>query len=407
MNRVYSIGMLLGLALLLGACSRPTEPDLPINLGLILPKEWQPLGDRWQDVNIDADPEQEHILFYHYNASNNGDVSTPGPIGGVIYDPQAPGSAPDATTEGTSPPAPWLKPYPLMPSYWWGAGYGFIAPPPQTEAPEFLPVKRVRQEEVENRYFEALAAQKGVSVDEVRPAQLPETDELIVFGGQSPMGGPTHISIFWWSNAREGYGSTQVSAPGGLTRLEWDGDERRSPIRRMRARYPQNDRSLLCRESTFERFLDPDFTGADAYRPAVYYVEGPQSLRFCYGIPKQPFYPEGVVLAYLLDQTGHRHLVDADAHSRIASLLGEYSRVDSLQYFSTVDVLASSAAARALANPVKTQVWATLLYVSEDPETGARREQSRLYQFTLQHFPATTSERTTDQWLIIDAERQG
>lgn len=403
--------MLIG-AGFLGACAREEKTPLNIDLSEILPREWTPEGI-WQPINIDADMEQEYLLFYHYDASTNADgASFAGPMGAVIYDPQTPASAPDATSDGASPPAPWLQPYALLPSYWRGAGYGFVAPPTQQGTPAFQAVKRVRPEEVENRYFEALAVQRqatqgDVTVEDVMPDQLPATDELIVFGGSSPIGGYTHISLFWWSNAREGYGSTQISAPGGLTVMERDDPENPSPIRKIRARYPQNDRSVLCKESFFTRFLDPDFTSPDAYRPAVYYVEGPRSLIFCYGIPDTPFYPEGVVLAYLLDKTGHAHLVEPAQRERIAGILRNGYRVDGLQAFATVDYFASSAAARSTEKPILTKVWANLVYQSTDPETGEEREERPLFQFTLRHVPSSSSQRTTDQWMIIDVKREG
>lgn len=395
--------LLLALALL-GGCSRGGTQQLNIDLRVILPEEWQAVSN-WEPINIDADPEQEYLLFYRYDASITADNNPiDGPIGAVIYDPQTPTNVPEDAGENTSPPAPWLHPYALLPSYWQGDGYGFIAPPRQQERPEWVPVRRTEPKELENEYFEVLTRQSQAAADAQEDSQapaalpdiLPEQDELIVYGGSSDIGGPTHISIFWWSTPREGYGSTQISAPGGLRVEDWDGPDGRSPIRTVRARYPQYDRSLLCKESRYERQLDPDFTSTGAFRPAVYYVEGPRQLIFCYGIPTTPFYPEAVVLAYLLQPGRSGELVVEEAGQSIRRTLGTYAWVDALQYMATVDAFAS----RATTRTISTTVWATLVY-ENDGEL-----ETRLYAFTLEHVPANLSKRTTDQWRIVSVSRQ-
>ena len=259
-------------------------------------------------------------------------------------------------------------------------------------------VRREERNETDNRYFEILAQQAQASSDGQTPGDLPPHDELIVYGGASPIGGPTYISIFWWSTISEGYGSTQISAPGGLHIEEWDGAVDRSPIRTVRARYPQYDRSLLCKESRFIRRLDPNFASDGAYRAAIYYEEGARQLIFCYGIPQTPFYPEAVVLAYLLQPDRNASLLVEDARQSIPGTLGEYALVDSLQYMATIGTFAGEATT---SGPITTTVWATLIY-----QYGGERE-SRLYAFTLEHIPSNLSSRTTDQWRITGVQRQG
>ncbi len=379
---------------LLAGCSRGEE-QLNINLRDILPAEWKAV-ENWKPVNIDADSEQEYLLFYTYDASTTADgLAIDGPIGGVIYDSQTPASVP-ANEADSRPPSPWLQPYALLPSYWKGAGYGFIAPP-QAASPSSFEVKRVFAEETKNRYFEALAAQQIASAGATpTPAALPANDELVVYGGSSPIGGVTHISIFWWSSPREGYGSTQISASGGLKVVKWDGGANRSPIREVRARYAEEDRSQLCKESIFTRYLDPDFTSEVAFRPAVYYHEGPRSLIFCYGIPETPFYPEAIVLAYLLDPRGHREMVAEDARKSVDATLESWLRVTALQYHQTVDAIGPRIALPGAA-PLRTTVRAYLVYPTQ---TG---EEARIYEFTLEHLPTNNSQRTTDQWRIVGA----
>ena len=389
-------------AILLGAC-RPVEPstELNIDLGMILPEEWKAVST-WESINIDADSEQEYLLFYRYDASTTADgEGIGGPIGAVIYDSQTPIGMPEESDENTRPPAPWLQPYSLLPNYWQGSGFGFVAPPRQTGRPKWIAVTREEHSETDNRYFEVLAQQMPTSVSgqavSEGPGDLPPHDELIVFGGFSPIGGPTYISVFWWSTLSEGYGSTQISAPGGLHVEEWDGAADRSPMRTVRARYPQYDRSLLCKESRFERRIDPNFTSEGAYRAAIYYAEGPRKLVFCYGVPQSPFYPEAVVLAYLLQPDSNEQLLIGEARQTVARTLGEFAWVDALQYWATIPTFAGQAVT---SQSITTTVSASLIY-----QTGSEPE-GRLYAFTLEHVPSDLSNRTTDQWRIIGVERQ-
>lgn len=381
--------------LVLAGCSRGPEP-LNINLRDILPAEWQAVG-QWQSVNIDADSQPEYLLFYTYDASRSDDgENIAGPIGGVIYDSQSPASVP-ANEADSRPPSPWLQPYALLPSYWRGAGHGFVAPP-KADAPIAFEVKRALPEEVKNDYFQALAAQQILNATAtVTPTVLPANDELVVFGGSSPIGGVTHISVFWWSTPQEGYRSTQISASGGLRVMKWDAAAERSPIRQVRARYAEEDRSNLCKESIFTRYLDEKYPSPGAYRPPVYYAEGPRRLIFCYGIPDTPFYPEAVVLAYLLDPSGRRELVQSGALESVARTLATFQRVSALQYYQTVDAIGPIQAAGSA--PLQTKVWASLVYLNETSE------ETRLYEFTLEHLSTDNSRGTTDQWRIVRVER--
>jgi len=394
---------LLCMLILLSACEPPEpSPELNIDLGMILPEEWKAVST-WESINIDADAEEEYLLFYRYDASTTADgEGIDGPVGAVIYDSQTPIGMPEESDDSSRPPAPWLQPYALLPNYWQGAGFGFVAPPRQTGRPEWIVVRREDPRETENRYFEVLAEQmpasvSGKAVGEA-PSELPNHDELIVYGGNSPIGGPTYISIFWWSTISEGYGSTQISAPGGLQVEEWDGAANGSPMRTVRARYPQYDRSLLCKESRFERRLDPNFTSPGAFRAAIYYEEGPRKLIFCYGIPQSPFYPEAVVLAYLLRPDRNAQLLIEEARQTVPRALEGFVWVDALQYMATIPTFAGQADT---SQRITTQVWASLIY-----RAGSGLE-SKLFAFTLEHVPSDLSNRTTDEWRIVGVEQQG
>lgn len=393
-----SAACLFGLAILLGACAPPEpEPGLIIDLSDILPEEWQAVS-KWEHINIDADSEHEYLLFYRYDASTTADgEAISGPIGAVIYDPQTPAGMSEESEESARPPAPWLQPYALLPNYWQGSGYGFVAPPRQSGRPQWSVVQRQEQSETDNRYFEILARDMPSSASE-QQGDLPSHDELIVYGGNSPIGGPTYISIFWWSTLSEGYGSTQISAPGGLHIEEWDGEPDRSPIRTVRARYPQYERSILCKESRFHRRLDSENTSEGSFRAAIYYEEGARKLVFCYGIPDAPFYPEAVVLAYLLEPDHNEKLLSDEALPNVPHALGNFAWVDALQYLASIPTYVGQAET---SRTITTTVWASLVYRS------GGSFQNRVYAFTLEHVPSDLSSRTTDQWRIVDVQSEG
>ena len=91
---------LLCFVILPSAC-KPPEPsqELNIDLGVILPEEWQAIST-WESINIDADAEQEYLLFYRYDASTTADgEGIGGPIGAVIYDPQTSKGMPEDSEE--------------------------------------------------------------------------------------------------------------------------------------------------------------------------------------------------------------------------------------------------------------------------------------------------------------------
>lgn len=379
-------------AFLTAGCSQASEPEpLNINLGTLLPTEWKPVGGL-QPINIDNDLEGEWLLFYTYDSSQNrsGQIAA-GPLGGVIYDPQTPETTPLEGSDPSLAPSASLKPYRLLPSYWKGAGYGFIAPPYQAETVQYLPVTRNRADEIISR----------MEIPDGETVAPPPNDELIVFSGQTPVGLPTHISLFWWSGPTFGYGTTQVSAPGGLVIERWTGDPESSPIERLTGLFPEHDRSVLCKRSVFERRLDPDFTPRSAYRPAVFYIEGPRVLTFCYGLPETPFYPEAAVLAYLLGPDAYADSVQRDQQAVIPRQLGDYDWVKSLQYRATVGEFESPVEGETTAQELTTTVWVTLAYLE-----GERIEE-RLYAFTLRHHPSSLQSRSTDRWQIVRVQRQG
>ncbi len=420
MTRTRVLSLVIGaLALLgLGGCrsGAATPPPLNVDLRTLIPQEWAPIG-QLQPVNLDADPQVEYLLFYHYDPGRRPDGSAvPGPIGATIYDPVPPEILQN-TELGPGAPAGGLQPYALLPSYWWGMGQGFLAPPTQTDAPVYYQVTRTNSEELTSSYIDEL--RKHLGSDTVPTAeQLPSHDELVVLGGQGTVGRWTHISVFWWHNYHVGYLGTQITAPGGLHILAWDGEPQISPIRRVQAFYPQNDRSALCKVSEFTRVLiesnsqtapTPGKPALSPWRPAVHYVESPRMLRFCYGIPPTPFYPEGVVLAFLLEPDAHTDLVapGKDVADQAASrqekarhyleVIGPYTWVEALYYPRATQENLWQAAQAA---EVTTWVQAALAYL--DPQAAG--VSIRCTRWTLRHVPADLDKGTGDAWEITGVD---
>ncbi|MEZ4656889.1 MAG: hypothetical protein R2911_04905 [Caldilineaceae bacterium] len=113
-----------------------------------------------------------------------------------------------------------------------------------------------------------------------------------------------------------GYGVTQVYGPGGLLRAAEDPEftNLTEPISTLWADTPLNDRNMLCLRSRYDRVVKlaeppaPPFANFDT----ISYVESPEGIKFCHGAPRHPYYPEGVVLAYLQNPQGEEGLLFPD-----------------------------------------------------------------------------------------------
>lgn len=266
----------------LGAQS-PTTAALP--LGDALPASWQAIRDV-QAVNIDDDPANEYLLLFAYDTVSAAGGTLPGPIGALIYDAQVGDESESNATPAdpnVGPPINAMVPYAILPSYRRGAGQGFIAAPDQRDAVTVYPLT-----------YHAQSAD-GEATGEA--AVTPGVDTLLF------MGGTTYLTFVWWKSLQEGYGVTQLYAPGGFEAspaapFDWSAWQNSpTPIDQIIGVHPLHDRSLLCRR--FRYNLDTELLPQDPR--AIYFQQSDLGLQFCYGIPEQPFYAEAVVLAYLLN----------------------------------------------------------------------------------------------------------
>lgn len=299
-NRIYLmknlVRMGLAVAALLfaagcGVFSTTAEQPLELDFSQTLPVGWNAVGT-WQQVNIDDDAAVEYLLLFTYDQ---------GQVGGAIYDSQISADligvvdvsatpVPTPTVELRSvplQPLAYYRPYRLLPSSWsysYGGegGHGYIARPGDSG--------RIRMTVVQSA-----GAENGEATAEEEATQT--GTELVIRGGD------THLTFVWWRGPVYGYGVTQLAAEGGFRGIEWEEwAAEPTPIDEIAGLYPLTDyraRSVLCREILYTRSI----TGThvlDAEVPSLLFSEQDRGIDFCLKpMPVHPYYPEGVVIAYL------------------------------------------------------------------------------------------------------------
>jgi hypothetical protein len=238
---------LLTFGCLISGCrvaSRPSPAEKAADLAVLLPAQWTTLGRTYQ-VNLREPDATSSLLLFRFDM---------GQIGAVIV-------------EGT-PPTPtrvdWLLPRHFGVNA--QIGHGMIAP------------AAMDADDIE------------VKVVEVEPqGETGHRRELVIRGARS------HLTLVWWDEATAGYGLTQLVAAGGFGGVDWEAwDDNPEALNALRGQIPLEDyraRSQICREIAYARRTD---------LPGIVFDERPAGLTFCGDVPTQPFYAEGVVLAYLL-----------------------------------------------------------------------------------------------------------
>jgi hypothetical protein len=299
--------LLLGATLTAGCFRTEPAPTGEPQLLNTLPAGWTPItfgrsgifsrSTTWQPINIDDDLPTEFLLFFTYD---NGQV------GAAIYDQQTGSTGVVSATPMPAPnqPTGTFIPYRVEPSFWSGSGsVGFIAPPGTDSG-------TIRFSQVQ-RPPSAAAPQPTVApatepAGEGAPTAVPTipaenptgNNELNIFGG------PTVLSVVWWRNTFNGYGITQITAEGGLKPTYQDNNTEGAilsvialePIRRA----PLH-RSYLCRELKYERTpaAEPPGIVEPVFQRSFQFTPEDRGIAFCSSPPDFPFYPEGVVMAYL------------------------------------------------------------------------------------------------------------
>lgn len=391
--------LLLITSLLSGGCAdRGTfrsDPQVSINLNDILPEGWVAIDDL-RPVNLDGDAEDEFLLLYSYD--NGLDA---GPVGATIYDFQrdaafVTGEAPSNLIPIPNQPTGFYVPYRILPNYWeMAVGISdytsadvyapvgqFIAPPGTTS---------------DNIVIRAISWSGGDTAE----TEVNTADELLVYGGS------THLTIVWWKNTFDGYGVVQLHAPFGFEEFFWGegGLEDQSPLMSVVGRFLLNDRSRLCRKIRYRRASDPQ-NGAPSETGILYSVT-PLGIRFCQSIPRHPFYPEGVVLAYLLDPVGHAHLVQSTAGNDADTALLRQEMMDLFAPFQLdsevaqiVDLQTRASVPYPPRQPGGNQFLLMTNVCVEIESLNQKDVPMRQFVFSLRHRPPNLQDRITDRWLI-------
>jgi hypothetical protein len=254
-------------------------------------------------------------------------------------------------------------PYSLLPSYRPETGQGFIAEPAQREAIDVYPVR-----------FQRTATTTAADGDEqevVRP-----NDALAILGGT------TYLTWVWWQPQQDSYGITQLYAPGHFEAAlfqpyNWESWRAApAPIREIIAVHPLHDRSLLCRRQHYLLVAPTaELLATDAPLERVAYRAIDLGLHFCNGVPTAPFYPEAVVLAYLLG--GEQTLWDQEnlaaptlaQHEQLIAR-NDILRIEDLASYKTIPGTGSNANGQGTLSASTTVCAAILLPASyADPNT--------------------------------------
>jgi hypothetical protein len=395
------------LALLSGCGFIPSRAEqlpatLPLDFRAALPAGWEPL-ESWREINVDDDEAPEYLLFFRFDGDQ---------IGAAIFDIQIPTDlvglsdvAGSSVTTDTLAPAPvslqsfgTYLPHRLLPSFWAfnygggvedGVGHGVIAPP-GTEA-SAIHVYTVRGTE----------------------ASAPATELLV-------RGGTTHLTFVWWKGRTEGYGLSQLVATGGFDGIAWDTwAENTTPVKAVTGLTPLQgfrarsglchawDYTRLAREPEIEEETLEQVEPPDPVKPEIAFDAADAGIRFCTPqIPHHPYYPEGVVLAYLLglrpSSDGLKNLLadgvtllQIDTDADIARLALE--RVEDVDTYPTVPVNAAT---------LRSGEFAPTTVVCVELADKAQPNMSRWVLFTLRYLPPNLEQRLPDRWVIAGAQMQ-
>jgi hypothetical protein len=242
----------------LGGANAPSPTTVEVNLQDLIPDSWViQSGMGPTECDFDGDGANEQLAVYRYNRYSQDQVG--GQLGAVIFDSQV-----NSATPGPGAQSPYrptlLVPYLLLPDFFNNKGQGYLG------------------EETAMVY--AIAG-------EARGQEGCRADEINVVGttaNSANLGQPNFLSIFRWGGLEKGYVGPHFA--GNARIAIKDGAEK--PITELTTYNRLNDRSVLCAAQTYVR--SP---------AALDFLPSNSTIDFCFGAPPDPFYPEGVVVAFL------------------------------------------------------------------------------------------------------------
>ena len=257
-------------------------PPLNINLEEIKPPEWKAYyeDEGLKLINIDHDAEPEWLFIYWDGYGTNQ-------IGGVIYDAQNRPRGDDSIPIVNQVPT-YLVPYKLLPDYPSSKNRGYLGD-------AGIDIKAAGAQVV-------LTPTPTPASTPPAPAKAESGERLLVRGRFNNL--VNRFSIFWWVSPEIGYSGALAYTPGWFSLSkehpgEW-GQWENAPekITQLWAWEPQVDRSNICRVAEWR--LEPGDQPPMTWHFRALYEES--FLRFCTsGLPSEPAFPEGQVMAYLLD----------------------------------------------------------------------------------------------------------
>jgi hypothetical protein len=403
---------------------------LELNYAGTLPASWNPLGT-WHPVNVDDDDDVEYLLLFTYDQ---------GQVGGAIYDSQI---SPDLlgvvdipATPVPSPtitlvpvplqPLAYYRPYRLMPSSWsysygGNVGHGFLAAPGDSGNVQILaPPRPDGNATATAEISESTVAQSDENETEAGQENAESSSQQNEQSMPNPelemmiLGGDTHLTFVWWRDQLRGYGVTQLTAQAGFSDENWqDWPSNPIPIQEIDGLDPLTDyraRSQLCRITHYTRdklSLPPDPSMAGL--PSISFSEENQGLTFCNDVPAYPFYPEGVVMAYLTLADGAA--TDAELQTAAGHLLTEGVDADTIQRDTSqillqdemVDDIAAYETVPAQPAIVTDDEYLPTTTVCVEAAERDDPQSRRWVVYTLQYQPPDFSQRLPDRWTISSA----
>jgi hypothetical protein len=244
----------------------PASASVQVDLSEIVPESW--LVESSVICNFDDDAEQERLVVYRYDTpATPVPGSTAGLIGAVIFDSQVNRVPQEPSVESPYRPA-FLVPYKLLPDIYTNKGQGYL----------------------------------GETSIQVTP--VPGEDgngclgkEIVVKGtaaGNSNMDAPNFLSIFRWEGEKVGYSGVHFT---GDARMQIAQNEA-GAVTGFTTYDRLNDRSALCAAQPYVRPVSE--SGDPPNTPLEFRAQDLDfTIDFCYGMPADPYYPEGVVVALL------------------------------------------------------------------------------------------------------------
>ena len=376
---------IMGLALLLAGCANLRASRLALPLSDLLPLGWTAVGDP-HEISIDNDATIEYLIFFTYDSTADAAGNAqPGPIGALIYDPLP--NTPLTTTVAMTNSMQGINSltrFQVLPSYWLGGGDSFVAEPEDATALEYF-----------------IADYSATDANGLTATRK----ELVVRGGAS------HLTFIWWNAAQQEYGATQIHAPGGFSQQLW-ATLRSAGLapEEVSVLAPLHDRNLFCRHLLYRRdaamplAFVTDGAGGVHNDNVIHFISFNTGLTFCHGLPTHPFYPEGVVLAWLIDPQNHAELV----HESVRANPDELARWDEVlqgqQGFIINNITgertitATRAQLSAVGQPIESSVCVELITAAD---TNYQPLEKRWYSFTLRHRLMQSANQTPQDILEI------